>query len=95
MRHWFQKKFLKGNPLDIQTASESRLYSFFFFQKKKVRLSAASLSGSGHMCPTSLQRNASHRQVGVCYALYHCHMEIMNSMTITESLQPLFTRRAC
>ncbi len=32
---------------------------------------------------------------GVYYTLYHCHMEMTNSMTITESPQSLFSCKAC
>ena len=39
------------------------------------------------MYPAGIHKNC---QVGVYYTLYHCHIEMMNSMTITESLQPLF-----
>ncbi len=29
------------------------------------------------------------------YTLYHCNMEMTNSMTFTESLRPLFSCTAC
>ena len=34
-------------------------------------------------------------QVGDYYTVYHCHMEMTNSITISESLQPLFSCKAC
>ena len=34
-------------------------------------------------------------QVGLHYTLYHCHIEMTNSKIFTESLQPLFSCKAC
>ncbi len=74
------------------------LLTLYCVNKLCMRRLAANMDMMEHMFNVSkngtllLQGEAV---VNICYTLYHCRMEMTKSKIVIESLQPLFSCKAC